>query len=145
MNKRKREEDRYLNFLQEPEREKEFRDKVLKPGVVHPIHLSRQSKTTIEWADIQNKPALYTQAEIDALLAARDELSELLDVSISSPVRHNFLMYDESTDKWINNLLDMDFEDSIEFTCTNIFQALAALIRIEDSLTGDTIIVEDSL
>lgn len=62
MNKRKREEDRYREFLQEPDREKEFRDKVLKPGVVHEIHLAGDTAE-----DFSN---YYTKAEIDVLIEA---------------------------------------------------------------------------
>lgn len=121
-------------FLQEGDREKELRDKVLKRGMVHEIHLAKDASSSI----VED---YYTKSEVDALLAALG----ILPACASSPIRHDFLMYDEVNKCWKDQLLDMDFEDTIDYTCTNIWQALGALIRIEDSYAGDGIIIEDAL
>lgn len=49
----------YEDFLQEGDQEKGLRDKVLKRGVVHEIHMAEDSVGNY-----------YTKTEIDALLAA---------------------------------------------------------------------------
>lgn len=136
MDDRKKEEILYEDFLEEPDEEKKFRDKVLKPGVVHRIHLA--GDTVPDTTDLSN---YYTKAEINTLLAALGVLTTCF-VSLD---RHNFLMYDEINSCWKNQPLDMDFEDSINYTCTNMWQALCALIRIEDSYFGEGITIEDSL
>lgn len=125
----------YEEFLQEADLEKATRDKVLKRGVVHEIHLAEDAEGIV---DLSN---YYTKSEVDALLAALG----ILPACVSSPIRHDFLMYDEINECWKNQLLDMDFEDTIDYTVTNMWMALIALIRIEDDLGGDGLIVEDAL
>ena len=125
----------YEDFLQEGDQEKGLRDKVLKRGVVHEIHLAEDAAGVV---DLSN---YYTKAEVDALLAALG----ILPTCLTSLIRHDFLMYDEVNGCWKNQLMDMDFEDTIDYTCTNLWMALNALIRIEDSYAGDGIIIEDSL
>jgi len=126
----------YREFLDEPNKEKEFRDVVLKPGVVKAIHLYEGAGGTD--VDLSN---YYTKAQIDAIIAALG----VLDTCISTPIRHDFLMYDEVNLCWKNQFLEMDFEDTIDYTCTNLWMALNALIRFEDSYTGDGITIEDAL
>ena len=134
---RKEDDDKYQEFLREPDEEKEFRDKVLRPGVVHGIHLNRDAES--DPIDLTN---YYTKAQIDALLAA---LSGGLPTCFTTLARHNFLMYDEIDECWKNQLMDLDFEDSGDYTVTNMWEALIALIRIEDSLAGEGLILEDAL
>ncbi|HEC60731.1 hypothetical protein LCGC14_0461080 [marine sediment metagenome] len=134
---RKEDDDKYQEFLQEPDKEKDFRDKVLRPGVVHDIHLHGDTEP-----DPIDLSGYYTKAEVDALLAA---LTAPLPTCLTTLARHNFLMYDEVEECWKNQLMDLDFEDSIDYTCTTMFEALVALIRIEDSYAGNTITVEDSI
>tara|TARA_R110002049_G_scaffold231127_1_gene403364 strand:- start:7155 stop:10325 length:3171 start_codon:yes stop_codon:yes gene_type:complete len=53
----------------------------------------------------------YTQAEVDALLAARDELGELTDVNITTPAARHVIAYD-GIDSWDNRLLvEADISD----------------------------------
>lgn len=145
--KRITEDQQYAKFLQDPEEEDRLRQAVLKPGKVKPIHLDHRLEEVqeVEWDNILNKPCLYTCSEIDAFLNAQDELSELEDVNLTSPGRHSFLIYDEVNSKWIDYTLDLDFEDSVNTTASNIWQALCILIRLEDDLSGMTLTVEDSL
>lgn len=126
---------KYDDFLREGNLEAYFRDKVLKPGVVHKIHMAEDAENIIDFSNY------YTKAEIDALFAALGVLATCL----SSPDRHNFLMYDAVNECWKNQLLDIDFEDTIDFTVSNIWQALTALIRTEDTLAGAGLIIEDSI
>ncbi len=133
---RKQDDDEYQEFLREPDKEKDFRDKVLRPGVVHEIHLHEDTEP-----DPPDLSDYYTKEEIDPLFEALSVLSTCL----TTLARHNFLMYDEVNNCWKNQLLDMDFEDSINYTCTNMWQALCALIRIEDSISGEGITIEDSI
>ena len=72
-------------------------------------------------------------------------LSELTDVNLTAPGRHHFLMYDPVAVEWINFELDLDFEDWLDYTFTNIWEALTALIRIEDGVLAGGIIIEDAL
>ena len=137
MRNRKLEHDRYREFLSEPDEEKKFRDKVLKPGVVHEIHLSEDASP--DPTDLSN---YYTKTQIDALLSG---LTAPLSTCFTALARHNFLMYDEVNECWKNQLLDMDFEDSINYTCANMWEALCALIRIEDSISGEGITIEDAI
>lgn len=133
---RREDDDKYQEFLREPDEEKKFRDKVLKPGVVHEIHMAEDA---LDPADLSN---YYTKTQIDALLAA---LPTPLSTCLTALARHDFLMYDEVNECWKNQLLDMDFEDSVDYTCTNMWEALSALIRIEDSLFGEGLTIEDAL
>jgi len=126
---------KYREFLERGSQEKILRDKVLKPGVVHEIHLAEDVENTIDLSDY------YTKSEVTALLAALGVLS----TCSPSPGRHDFLMYDELNECWKDQLLDMDFEDTIDYTVTNIWQALGALIRFEDSLVGACLTIEDSI
>ncbi len=127
--------DIYKKFIQEGNLEAGFRDKVLNPGVVHEIHLAEDAKNIADFSDY------YTKDEINALLAALG----VLPTCLSSLARHNFLMYDETNLCWKNQLLDMDFEDSISYAVTDMWQALFALIRLEDSLDGAGLTIEDSI
>ncbi len=77
--------------------------------------------------------------------AAATSLAGLNDVNIPAPARHDFLMYDPITSRWISFEMDMDFEDSIDYEVSNMWEALTALIRIEDSLDGEGLIIEDEL
>ena len=136
MTDRNKEAVEYRKFLDEKNQEKEFRDKVLQPGSVKAIHLYEGvGGTDTDLSDY------YTKAQVDALLAALG----ILSTCVSSPVRHDFLMYDEVNLCWKNQFLEMDFEDTIDYTCTNLWMAINALIRFEDSYTGDGIIIEDAL
>jgi len=137
MSDRLKESKKYLNFLLENDNEKEKRDEVIRPGVIHRIHLNEDAQT-----DDPDLSDYYTKTEIDALLLS---VTGALPTCLTSLARHSFLMYDEVDECWKNQLLDLDFEDSINYECSNMWEALAALIRIEDSLAGNTIIVEDSL
>lgn len=138
----------YADFLREPDEERYLRSKVLKPGKVQPIHLSERVSEDIAvlWANIQNKPSLYTQAEVDALLAAQlagiiafldaqDELSELNDVTLSSPSRDDFLRHDGVD--WKNYGLNLDFDEGvIGETIGDFWQLLKKLVKIEDAFDG---------
>ena len=146
----------YEDFLQEADKEKSIRDKVLKRGVVHEIHMAEDSVSNYyTQAEINALFALYyTKAEIDAIIALHYTKAEIdaiiaalggLDTCISTPIRHDFLMYDGVNLCWKNQFLEMDFEDTIDYTCTNLWMAINALIRFEDSYTGDGIIIEDTL
>ena len=73
------------------------------------------------------------------------DLNNLTDVTTINPERHDVLIYNEETNLWENHLLDLDFEDSIDYAVADIWQALTALIRLEDDLAGDGLIIEDSL
>lgn len=44
----------------------------------------------------------YTETEVDTLLAAQDELNELVGVVITSPADHELLAYDTTSGNWIN-------------------------------------------
>jgi len=53
--------------------------------------------------DARGDARYYQQTEVDNLLASRDELSELTDVTITGPVADNeFIAYDDGTAEWIN-------------------------------------------
>lgn len=137
---RKEDDDKYQEFLREPDEEKEFRDKVLRPGVVHGIHLNRDAEDAeSDPIDLTN---YYTKAQIDALFAA---FSGGLPTCFTDLVRHDFLVYDEINECWKNMVFELDFEDSIDYTVTNMWGALIALIRIEDTLAGGGLILEDTL
>ena len=133
---RKEDDKRYQEFLQEPDQEKYLRDKVLRPGVIHEIHLNKDAEQ--DPADFSD---YYTKDEIDALFAALS----ILPACLTTLARHNFLMYDEFDECWKNQLLDQDFEDSINYTCTTMWEALCALIRIEDSIAGWGITIGDAI
>jgi len=138
MTDRNKESIEYQKFLEEPNEEKKLRAKVLQPGSVKAIHLYEGAAPAPTPTDLSD---YYTKAQVDALLAALG----ILPACVSSPIRHNFLMYDEVNKCWKNQFLEMDFEDTIDYTCTNLWMALNALIRIEDSYAGDGIIIEDAL
>ena len=72
-------------------------------------------------------------------------LEDLTDVNLTAPGRHHFLMYDPVAAEWINFELDLDFEDWLDYTFTNIWEALTALIRIEDGVLAGGITIEDEL
>lgn len=46
----------------------------------------------------------YTKAQVDALLAAQDELSELSDVNLGVPADQDVLTYDLAITKWISQI-----------------------------------------
>lgn len=139
---------KYSDFLKEADKEREMRSAVLKPGKVQPIHLSGNVAEDISvlWANIQNKPSLYTQAEVDALLAAQlaaiivllaaqDELSELNDVSLSSPSWDDFLRHDGVN--WKNYNMNLDFDEGVMGeTIGDFWQLLKKLVKIEDAFDG---------
>jgi len=135
MTDRNKEAIEYRKFLEEKNEEKELRDKVLQPGSVKAIHLYEGAAPSTDLSDY------YTKTEVNALLAALG----ILPACVSSPIRHDFLMYDAVNECWKNQFLEMDFEDTIDYTCTNLWMGLNALIRFEDSYAGNGIIIEDSL
>lgn len=61
----------------------------------------------------------YTEDEVDALLAAQDQLAELTDVTITGPADNEVLAYNTATGKWINqtpeeaNLVDKSSAQSV--------------------------------
>jgi len=78
MSDRKKDDELYRRFINEPEEEKRFRDRVLKPGAVHDIHLNEDAEP--EPTDLSD---YYTKDEIEALLAAlsvytKQEVDDLL-------------------------------------------------------------------
>lgn len=102
----------YKKFLDEGIAEKALREKILRPGVIKPIHID--DRFILDWNKISDKPLTfppsphqhddryYTESEMDTKLAAQDELSELIDVSISSPIDKDVLTYEAATLKWKN-------------------------------------------
>lgn len=134
---RSKEDTDYAAFVQQPKQDEKSRSEVLKPGKVKPIHIDDRAKQFmgVEWDNILNKPCLYTCDEVDALLASF-ALSSLSDVCVSSPGRHDFLMYDEENDCWKNYGLSQDFEDIDPSQITDFHTLSMAFIRIEDALTG---------
>ncbi|MEH2126440.1 hypothetical protein [Nostoc sp.] len=56
-------------------------------------------------ANKANKSTTYTKIETDALLSARDALTELIDVTLTSPSNGQALTYNSTTGKWINQTI----------------------------------------
>ena len=83
--------------------------------------------------------AIWEEGDATATLAG------LTDVNLTAPGRHHFLMYDPVAAEWINFELDLDFEDDVSYTVSNMWEALVALIRIEDSLDGEGLEIIDAL
>lgn len=130
------EDQEYAKFLKDPEKEDELRQAVLKAGKVKPIHLDHRLELVqeVEWDNILNKP------DIDAMLAAQDELSELEDVCIVGPAADDVLTWDAVNNCWKNALLaslNQDFDEGVlGEAITQFWQLLKNLVKIEDAFTG---------